>query len=68
MMKREALVKDSRVIPPLLSQIMGKRKVQTVLLESRVNLLSFPATVEDVRATIKVMASGRHGVSEARVI
>ena len=42
-------------------RIMAKRKVQTCPLESRSNLLSYPVTVEDVRATVKGMASGRAG-------
>ena len=54
-------MKDPRVIPSLLSRIMAKRKVQTGPPESRVNLLSYPVTVEDVRATVKGMASGRAG-------
>ena len=49
LLEREELVKDPRVIPPLLSRIMAKRKVQTGPLESRVNLLSYPVTVEDAQ-------------------
>ena len=54
-------MKDPRVIPLLLSRIMANCKVQTGPVETQVNLLSFPVTVEDVRATVKGMASGRAG-------